>query len=137
MEARSFHLRDVAIKRALLFLAVAVLWSGTSLFASPQAPVGGPDLTIDKSHGAPFGQGPIGTYTITVINSGDSPTSGTVTVTDTLPSGLSLSQASGNGWSCSTGGQSVSCTRSDPLGAVASYPIITLRVKVASNALNQ
>ena len=120
-------MREVAIKRALLFLAVAVLWSGTSLFASP-------DLTITKSHSVPFRQGESGTYTITVSNTGDSPTSGTISVTDSLPSGLSLSQASGTGWSCTPCGQSFSCTRSDPLAPVASYPVITLRVEVAANA---
>src|SRR5262245_36144961 len=49
----------------------------------------GSDLTIAKSHTGTFTQGdPADTYTLTVSNAGGSPTSGVVTVTDTLPAGL-------------------------------------------------
>jgi uncharacterized repeat protein (TIGR01451 family) len=45
-----------------------------------------PDLTIAKTHSGNFVQGQTGaTYTITATNSGGAATSGTVTVTDTLP----------------------------------------------------
>ena len=48
-----------------------------------------PDLTLAKSHAGTFTQGQTGaTYTLTATNSGTGPTSGTVTVTDTLPTGL-------------------------------------------------
>src|SRR5437762_112328 len=48
-----------------------------------------PDLTVTKSHTGNFTQGQTGaTYTITVSNSGFAPTTGTVTLTDTLPAGL-------------------------------------------------
>src|SRR5215813_1614564 len=91
----------------------------------------GPDPAISKSHSGPFVQGQTGTYTIVVNNAGLSPTDGTaVTVTDTLPTGLTLSAMSGTGWSC-TG---AACTRSDVLAAGASYPAITLTVNVAANA---
>ena len=44
------------------------------------------DLTVAKSHTGNFTQGQTGaTYSITVTNSGNATTSGTVTVTDTLP----------------------------------------------------
>ncbi|HEY6047287.1 MAG TPA: hypothetical protein VIU65_11835, partial [Pyrinomonadaceae bacterium] len=91
------------------------------------------DLTISKSHTGNFSQGQTGaTYSITATNSGNGPTSGTVTVTDTLPSGLSATAISGTGWSCVLG--TLTCTRSDALAAGASYPVITLTVTVASNA---
>ena len=87
-------------------------------------------LAISKSHTGNFTQGQQdATYTVSVSNSG-APTSGTVTVTDTLPSGLSLVSMAGAGWAC-TG---TSCTRSDPLAAGANYPAITVTVDVASNA---
>jgi hypothetical protein len=59
-------------------------------------------------------------------------TSGTVTVTDTLPAGLTATGISGTGWSCTLG--SLSCTRSDALGPGSSYPAITLTVNVGNNA---
>ena len=63
-----------------------------------------PDLTIVKSHTGNFSQGQVGaTYSITVTNSGFSATSGTVTVTDTLPSGLTATAISGTGWTCVLG----------------------------------
>src|SRR5438128_2132930 len=47
------------------------------------------DMTITKTHTpSNFVQGQTGTYTITSRNSGTASTSGTVTVTDTLPTGL-------------------------------------------------
>src|SRR5260370_29095224 len=48
-----------------------------------------PDLTITKTHSGNFTQSQTGAaYTITVTNSRSGPTSGTVTVADTLPTGL-------------------------------------------------
>jgi len=89
------------------------------------------DLTITKSHVGNFKQGETGkTYTITVSNVGTGPTSGTVTVTDTLPTGLTVTGMTGTGWSCG----SLTCTRSDALPASQSYPAITLTVNVAANA---
>jgi uncharacterized repeat protein (TIGR01451 family) len=95
---------------------------------------GVPDLTITKTHTGNFTQGSTGSYTITATNSGAATTTGLVTVTDTLPTGLTPTSASGTGWNCSVSGQTVTCTRSDTLATGASYPAITLNVTVASNA---
>ena len=93
-----------------------------------------PDLTIAKSHAGSFSQGQTGaSYSITVTNSGGAPTSGAVTVTDTLPAGLTATAIAGTGWSCTTS-PTLGCTRSSALAAGASYPVITLTVNVASNA---
>jgi uncharacterized repeat protein (TIGR01451 family) len=92
-----------------------------------------PDLTISKSHTGNFSVGQTGaTYTITVSNTGHGPTSGTVTVVDTLPSGLTATAISGTGWTCTLG--TLTCTRADALAANSSYPAITLTVNVAANA---
>src|SRR5882762_6614287 len=93
-----------------------------------------PDLTIIKSHSGNFVQGQTGaTYTITVTNSGGTATSGTVTVTDTLPPSLTPTAISGTGWTC-TVSPTLGCTRSDALATASSYPAITLTVNVASSA---
>ncbi len=92
-----------------------------------------PDLTISKTHLGSFIPGQTGaTYTITVSNNGVGPTNGTVTVTDTLPAGLSPSAISGAGWVCSL--SPLGCARVDALGAGASYPVIYLTVNVAPSA---
>ena len=91
-----------------------------------------PNLAIAKSHGASFVPGQSGDYTITVSNVGQGPTTGPVTVTDTLPAGLTATALSGAGWTCTLA--AVSCTRSDVLAAGASYPPITLTVSVAATA---
>ncbi len=93
----------------------------------------GPDPAITKVHSGKFIQGQTGTYTITVTNTGLSATSGMVTVTDTLPTGLTANAASGTGWSC-TPGATTTCMRSDALASNTAYPSITLTVNVANNA---
>lgn len=96
----------------------------------------GPDLTITKSHTGNFIAGKTGLYSITVSNSniGNGATNGAVTVSDTLPTGLTPTTASGTGWSCTISGQTVTCTRSDALAINSSYPPISVNVNVATNA---
>src|SRR5437016_13118072 len=92
-----------------------------------------PDMTITKSHSGNFTQGQTGaTYSITATNSGSAPTSAAVSVTDTLPAGLTPTAIAGSGWTCVLG--TLTCTRSDALAVGASYPAITLTVTVANNA---
>ncbi len=94
-----------------------------------------PDLTIDKSHTGDATQGQVGFhYSLAVSNVGTASTSGTVTVSDTLPAGMTPTAASGTGWSCSISSQTVTCTRSDALAVSSSYPTITVTVNVAANA---
>src|SRR5262249_36966763 len=71
-------------------------------------------------------------YTLKTNNIGTGSTSGTVTVTDTLPTGLSATAITGSGWTCTLA--TLTCTRSDALAAGANYPDITLTVNVAGNA---
>ncbi len=94
---------------------------------------GMPDLTITKTHSGNFTQSQTGaTYTIIVTNSGTGTTNGTVTVTDTVPTGLTATGIAGTGWTCTA--SSGPCTRADALGAGASYPAITLTVNVSGSA---
>jgi len=106
---------------------------GTGNTATASINILAPDLTITKSHTGNFFQGETAaTYTITVNNAGAGPTAGTVTVTDTLPAGLTATAMTGTGWTCTVA--TLSCTRTDALAAGASYPAITLTVSVAANA---
>ena len=61
-----------------------------------------PTLSIAKSHTDNFRQGQNGaTYIVTVSNAtGAGPTSGTVTVTETVPTGMTLVSMAGTAWTC-------------------------------------
>ncbi len=92
---------------------------------------GGAALTVTNTPSGNFAAGEQGAmYLATATNGGTSPTTGSVTVTDTVPAGLTLVSASGTGWFCFGN----TCSRSDPLGPGASYPPITLTVNIAANA---
>jgi len=98
-----------------------------------RTPVGGPVvpvLSITKTHAANFQPGQQGAaYTVTVSNVvGAGSTSGTVTVTENLPPGMTLVSMAGTGWTC----PGATCTRSDALLPGASYPPITVTVNVTS-----
>jgi uncharacterized repeat protein (TIGR01451 family)/uncharacterized repeat protein (TIGR02543 family) len=91
-----------------------------------------PDLTITKNHTGNFTQGGTGSYSLTVSNQGTDPSYGTVTVTDTPPASLTITDMTGTGWTCTAA--TATCTRSDAVAAGDSYPDITVTVSVDGNA---
>jgi uncharacterized repeat protein (TIGR01451 family) len=96
-----------------------------------------PDVTISKSHTGDFTVGSNGAYTIKVTNSGTSPTTGNITVTDTLATGLSFASNAGANWACSAAAQVVTCTYSGPaLAATGGSSTLTLNVSVGPNAIS-
>jgi hypothetical protein len=107
-----------------------VFWGSAA--SSPPPP--SPTLSIAKTHTGNFTQGQQGAaYTISVSNAANvSATSGTVTVTENIPSGFTLASMAGTGWTCSIA--TASCNRSDPLGAGSSYQAIAVTVNVAATA---
>jgi uncharacterized repeat protein (TIGR01451 family) len=107
--------------------------------ATPTQVVQVADLLVAKSHVGDFREGQQGaTYTLVVRNEGPGPTDAPVTVTETVPAGLTLVSMSGTGWTCVPGGNT--CTRSDVLPARANagdpwptYPAITVTVNLAND----
>jgi endonuclease G len=94
---------------------------------------GTPDLAVTTSHSGTFTQGDVGrTLSIVVTNAGDGLSSGTITVSNSLPAGLTATSISGSGWTTSLG--TLTATRSDVLGVGVTYPAITITVDVAGNA---
>ena len=88
-----------------------------------------PDLFITKHHAGAFAVGVNGTYGIALFNQGVAATSGTITVTDTLPAGLTFVSGTGVTWTCGAVGQIVTCTTPGPATAASPYPNnITLTV---------
>jgi uncharacterized repeat protein (TIGR01451 family) len=82
-------------------------------------PQGSSDLSITKTHVGDFTVGVDGVYTLAVRNVGSGNIGGVITVTDTVPAGLTLVSATGSGWACGTAGSTVTCTVT-PAGGLAS-----------------
>jgi exo-1,4-beta-D-glucosaminidase len=110
-------------------------------------------LAVSSAHSGSFRQGDASdAYTLTVSNAATAgPATGTVTVTDVLPPGLTPVEMTGDGWACSLAPVTLpptksgrnappntyepqpSCQRSDSLTPGSAYPPIILRVAVADN----
>ncbi len=91
-----------------------------------------PSLSVAKDHKGPFVQGQrAAIFTIAVSNAtGSGPTSGAVTVTEKIPSGLTLVSMYGSGWSCA----GATCSRNDVLTGGETWPLIAVVVSVAIDA---
>jgi peptidoglycan/xylan/chitin deacetylase (PgdA/CDA1 family) len=93
-------------------------------------------LQISASHSpSHFVQGQKGdTLTLSVANQSNDLTDGSpLAVIDLIPSGLSPTSASGQGWACKVK-TTVRCRRTDVLTPHTSYPPIRITVNVASDA---
>ena len=101
---------------------------------TPVAVPGAPNLALAKSHTGTFVTGQQGTYTLAITNAGSAATTGTIPVTDTLPTGLTFATGTGTSWSCGATGQVVTCTNPGPLATAASTSI-ALTVNVSAAAL--
>jgi hypothetical protein len=99
-----------------------------------------PSLMVTKTSGGNFAQGSTtGQFTISVANNGPGSTGGStpVTVTDSMPAGVTVTAVTANNWTCpaSLPAASISCSRSDALAAGSFYAdSIVLTVSIAANA---
>ena len=89
------------------------------------------DLSLVKTGPATVGAGGAVAYTLTVSNAGPS-TATSVSVSDTLPPGVSFVSASGTGWTCGQAAGVVTCTR--PSLATGVAPNITINVTAPAAA---
>lgn len=99
-----------------VFVAALVVVLLSSLPMPPRAyAVNGPDLSIGKQHyGGFYVNSPMAAYTFYVPNAASAgPTTGPITLTDTLPTGItfnSIRATSFSDWVCSAVGQALTCT---------------------------
>ncbi len=87
---------------------------------------GAPDLTVSTGPVPTLTAGQVASIPVSVSNIGTGVAAGPLTVTTTLPSGITApSSFSTNGWGCSTAGQTLSCTNpaSMSAGATASFTL--------------
>ena len=84
------------------------------------------DLSIDVSGPATVDAGASLSYTAAVTNNGANTTSGTTTVANTLPAGVTGASGSGTGWSCGApAGGVITCTSTSSIASGGSYPALT------------
>src|SRR5439155_646699 len=103
--------------------------------ASDVTAVGGSlDLALAKRHTVNFVDGSDGTYTLVVTNVGTGPTTDVITVTDSLPAGLSFASGAGAGWSFAAAGGTVTATHNGPI-AVGDSLVFDLTVNAAPAAV--
>jgi hypothetical protein len=97
---------------------------------------GPPPFQITKTHTGALASGTETTYSIVVTNPwtgvGAISSNGLVSVTDTLPSGLTRVSIEGDGWTCGW----LDCWRFDPLAPGSNYPPILVRVLVGVQSGN-
>jgi uncharacterized repeat protein (TIGR01451 family) len=93
-------------------------------------PPAAPNLNINKNASkGTVTAGETFTYTVTASNVGNAPASGTVTVTDTLPTEVTYQNATAtNGFTCAEASGTVTCTGSNLAAGQAT--VVTIEVKV-------
>ena len=94
----------------------------------PTLPVS--DLSITMSRGGSLTVGQTVSYALSVKNNGPYTEAGPITVTDTLPAGMSYASSSGTGWTCSASGLVVTCTSKTALAPNATAQTLTINATV-------
>jgi uncharacterized protein (TIGR03437 family) len=87
----------------------------------------GNGLTLTKRHFGNFLVNQPGLYTLTVTNGSQAAISGTVSVQESAPSGMTITSMSGTGWTCAA----ATCSRQDNLAIGRSYPTISVVVSLS------
>jgi uncharacterized repeat protein (TIGR01451 family) len=88
-------------------------------------------LTVSSTHSGSFTAGGRGTYQLSVYNPGFVFSGVPVSVTDTLPPGLTVNSIGGAGWNCTQA--ALTCTQYNGVFSMTIYSPITLTVNVSSS----
>jgi uncharacterized repeat protein (TIGR01451 family) len=101
-----------------------------------------PDLTLSKTHTGNFSVGTSGIYDLSVNNIGLATTTGIITVTDILPTGLtipngsvSLTGTDAANWSCSATSNVITCNTSTPIAASGNSTFNLVGIQVGATAV--
>jgi CSLREA domain-containing protein len=94
-----------------------------------------PALALGVSPVGVFTQGSTGQWAIQLSNSGNTATSGTVSVMDVLPAGYTSVSYTGAGWSCAGMGTNIAtCTSTQAVTGGGNYSLLTITVNVPANS---
>jgi uncharacterized repeat protein (TIGR01451 family) len=93
------------------------------------------DLSITNTASAnPVNAGAPLSFAINVANAGPDAASGTITVSNTVPSGVTAATGSGAGWSCGAlSGSVITCTSTTSIPASGSAPSLTIAMNAPSS----
>lgn len=94
----------------------------------PTMPVS--DLSIAIARPGALRVGSNAEYTVTVTNNGPYTEAGPITVSSTLPAGMSYVSGSGSNWSCSASGTTGTCTYKGAIVPGTSAPALTVKALV-------
>jgi len=81
------------------------------------------DVGVHKTHAGDFVVGQEGIYTIAITNHGPAMMPVGTVVEDVVPAGLTVVAAQGTGWTCAANGQTVTCTATTALPALATNTV--------------
>jgi hypothetical protein len=122
----------------VFFIGDGLTGEGTGTQQTFNVPAGAGQLWLGISdaggyNGAPGAYGDnLGVYSVNFAFNGSG--SGGVTVTETVPTGLTLVSMTGTGWICGNPNPANVCTNSSVVNGGASFPVITATVNVAADA---
>jgi uncharacterized repeat protein (TIGR01451 family) len=121
--------------------ATTTAGSSTTAPVTATVSVGISDLTLTKTHTGNFTVGSPASYTLTVNNIGTAPSTGTVTVTDTLPTGLTIPNgtvtligANAANWSCLAASNVITCNSTTAIatGGNSTFNLTGIQVGAAA-----
>jgi uncharacterized repeat protein (TIGR01451 family) len=92
------------------------------------------NLSVTKTAVGSFVVNYAASYHLTVSNAGPQAATGPITITDTIPNGLTYTGFSGTNWTCANAAPVVTCTHPGPVNNGASLPQLTINVSVAEAA---
>src|SRR5580692_3525656 len=124
----------MTVKRLALLLVLLSLFALNAVSAAGAAQPA-PGWAV-RSFATPtnIAPGTGGEFHLVVTNVGGQPSTGTVTVVDTLPVGATNAGGGGGGWGCVTeqvaGREIVTCTRAGSVPALTPAPVLTIAIQV-------
>ncbi len=112
----------------LVFLSLQLV-SVTSVAAA--------DLAIAVSHAGDFSTAATNEFAIDITNNGPSTDAGPITVTDTLPAGLTYTgfNSTDTNWTCAAVGQDVTCSHPGPVASRTALTTLNLEVDADASTL--
>ncbi len=92
------------------------------------------DLAASTSGPAGVNTGAPLSYTVTITNNGPDSSSGTISVADTLPAGVTGASGAGTGWSCGApSGGVITCTTTAVVAQSGTFPTLTFSMTAPSS----
>ncbi len=142
ISAAGFNLRFASTTAATAQVGAVVANSADQNPANDQAAavltVNRINLSLTRSQQGEWTRAGTGSYSLLVTNGGTVASDGPVVITETLPAGTTLSQATGSGWSCVVSGRVMRCSSLAiiPPGGTSQLDVVLDIARVAPSPIN-